>query len=201
MASRLQRITLLPALVMFILSILFALVSLVVGHFSLKQGLLVLISSLFMGGLIYTVYWGYSWIWSKKLHEPNRSFLQKIFSNNILIAVIALAVGSITLAWLFQLIWTDIAVWNKDLGLIFFGSRVGEPIDLGIGMRVVYYFFIGFTFLSVGLVVLIHRFRSCPYYFGYMGSIYRKDVFSSKCVKCPLKMDCIMTDNRSRIRT
>jgi len=200
MASRIQKVTLLPALCMFVLSILFALVSFLVIDFSLKQGLLILISSLFVGGLIYTVYWGYSWVFSKKLHERDSGFLLRILSNSRLIGFIVLFLGFVTLGWVFQLVWNDIVVWGKDLGLIFFGSRVGEAIGLGIGMRVVYYFFIGLTFLLVGLVVLLHRFRSCPYYFGYLGSIYRKNPIPSKCFDCSLRMDCLMTDNRSRIR-
>ena len=201
MASRLQKITLLPAIVMFVLSILFALVTVLVVDFSLKQGLLVLTSSLFIGGLTYTTYWGYSWIWSKKLHERDNSFLLKILFKNTLIGIIVLAVGSVILGWISLLVLNDLFVWNKDFGTIFFSSRLGESIDLGIGMRVVHYFYIGFTFLLVGLVVLFHKFRSCTHYFGYLGSIYRKDpVIPLKCFKCQLKKDCLMTDNRSRFR-
>jgi len=199
MASRLQKITLLPALVMFILSILFASVLLIVVDLSLKQGLLILIMSLFIGGLTYTVYWGYSWFWSKKIHESNNSLLFKILSQNKLLIIIFLMLGLATFLWVFQLIWNDLVIWQKDLGLIFFGSRVGESISLGLGMKIVHYFFIGLTFLLIGLVLLVHNFRSCPFYFGYLGSIYRKNRVSLKCFKCPLEKDCRMTDNRSRI--
>jgi hypothetical protein len=200
MALRIQKVTLLPALCMFILSILFAFVSFLVIDFSLKQCLLILISSLFIGGLVYTVYWGYSWVFSKKLHEHDSGLLSRILVHSRLIGFAILFLGLITLAWVFQLVWTDIAVWGKDLSLIFFGSRVGEAIGLGLGMRVVHYFFVGLTFLLVGLAVLFHRFRSCPYYFGYLGSIYRKNPIPSECFHCSLMRDCLMTDNRSRIR-
>jgi hypothetical protein len=171
MASRIQKVTLLPALCMFVLSILFAFISFIVVDFSLKQGLLILTSSLFIGGLTLAVYWGYSWVWSKKLYESDSGFFLRILSHSRLIGFIVLSLGLVTLAWAFQLVWKDIVVWGKDLGLIFFGSRVGEAIGLGIGMSVVHYFFIGLTFLLIGLVVLLHKFRSCPYYFGYLGSI------------------------------
>jgi len=200
MASRIQKVTLLPALCMFILSILFGLVSFFIIDLSLKQGLLILISSLFIGGLTYVVYWGYSWVLSKRLHERDSGFLMRFLSNSRLIGFIVLSSGFVTLAWVFQLVWKDIVVWSKDLGLIFFGSRVGEAIGLGIGMRVVHYFFIGFTLLLIGLVMLLHKFRSCPYYFGYLGSIYRKNPIPMKCFECSLKMDCLMTDKRSGIR-
>jgi hypothetical protein len=197
MASRLQKITLLPALVMFVLSILFAWVSLIVVDLSLKQGLLILIMSLFIGGLTYSVYWGYSWFWSKKIHESKNGLLFNILSHNKLLVIIFLILGLATFVWVFQLVFNDIFVWNKELGPIFFGSRTGEPISLGIGMKLVYYFFIGLTFLLFGLVLLVHNFRSCPFYFGYLGSIYRKrNHFSLKCFKCPLEKDCRMTDRR-----
>jgi hypothetical protein len=199
MASRIQKVTLLPALCMFVLSILFAFISFIVVDFSLKQGLLILTSSLFIGGLTLAVYWGYSWVWSKKLYESDSGFFLRILSHSRLIGFIVLSLGLVTLAWAFQLVWKDIVVWGKDLGLIFFGSRVGEAIGLGIGMSVVHYFFIGLTFLLIGLVVLLHKFRSCPYYFGYLGSIYRKNPMPLKCFDCSLRMDCLMTDKRSRI--
>jgi hypothetical protein len=199
MASRIQKVTLLPALCMFVLSILFAFISFIVVDFSLKQGLLILTSSLFIGGLTLAVYWGYSWVWSKKLYESDSGFFLRILSHSRLIGFIVLSLGLVTLAWAFQLVWNDIVVWGKDLGLIFFGSRVGEAIGLGIGMSVVHYFFIGLTFLLIGLVVLLHKFRSCPYYFGYLGSIYRKNPMPLKCFDCSLRMDCLMTDKRSRI--
>jgi len=89
----------------------------------------------------------------------------------------------ITLGWVFQLIWNDIIVWNKDLGLIFFGSRIGQAIRLGIGMQLSHYFFIGLTFLLVGLAVLLHKLRSCPYYFGYLGSILSKRCLSKEMLQ------------------
>ena len=200
MASRLQKITLLPAFVMFVLSILFSLINLIVVDFSLKQSLLVLIMSLLIGGLIYTVYWGYSWFWSRKIHENNNSLLFRILSHNKLLAIIFLVLGLATFVWVFQLIWKDIVFWNKDLGLIFFGSRVGESISWGIGMRLVHYFFGGLTFLLIGLAILVHNSRACPFYFGYLGSIYKKRNIELKCCfKCPLEKDCRCTDNRSRI--
>ena len=200
MASHLQKITLLPAFVMFVLSILFSSITLIVVDFSLKQSILVLTMSLVIGGLIYTVYWGYSWFWSRKIHESNNSFLFRILSQNKLLVIIFLILGLATFVWVFQLIWKDIVVWNKDLGLIFFGSRVGESLSLGIGIKLIHYFFGGLTFLLIGLVILVHNSHACPFYFGYLGSIYTKRNISLKCCfKCPLEKDCRLTDNRSRI--
>ena len=200
MAIRLQKITLLPAFVLFVLSILFASISLIVVDFSLKQSLLVLVMSLLVGGFIYTVYWGYSWFWSKKINEINNSLIFRILSQNKILVITCLILGSVTVLFVFQIIWNDLVVWNKDLGLIFFGSRVGEAISLGIGIKLIHYFFIGLTFLLTGIVLLIHNSRACPFYFGYLGSIYRtRNIVLKCCRKCPLVKDCRWTDNRSRI--
>ena len=67
------------------------------------------------------------------------------------------AFGSAILAWVGWLIWHDVTVWGKDITLIFFGSRTGEPICLGIGMKVIYYFLISLTLLFSGLFTSLRR--------------------------------------------
>ena len=47
--------------------------------------------------------------------------------------------GTAVLVWVGSLTINDITVWNKDLGTIFFGSRTGENISLGIGMTLINY--------------------------------------------------------------
>jgi hypothetical protein len=59
------------------------------------------------------------------------------------------------LAWVGWLTWFDITAWGKDLGSIFFGSRTGEAISLGIGMTVFHYALIGLIFLSLGVIFFI----------------------------------------------
>jgi hypothetical protein len=51
------------------------------------------------------------------------------------------------------IIWNDMTWWSKDIARIFFESRAGQQIDLGIGMKVIYYFLIGLTLLLLGLLV------------------------------------------------
>jgi len=70
-----------------------------------------------------------------------------------------IAFGSTILAWVGWLTWYDINTWGKDLALIFFGSRTGETISLGIGMKVIYYFLIGLTLLLSGSITLLRRRR------------------------------------------
>jgi len=69
------------------------------------------------------------------------------------------AFGSILLAWVGWLTLYDVTVWGKDIALIFFGSRIGEAISLGIDMKVIYYFLIGLTLLLTGLLTFLRRRR------------------------------------------
>lgn len=68
--------------------------------------------------------------------------------------------GLITLIWVGLLTWNDITVWGKNITLVFFGSRTGENISLGIGMKVAHYFLVGSLFLFSGLVMFIQRRRA-----------------------------------------
>jgi hypothetical protein len=72
-----------------------------------------------------------------------------------IIVLTLFASAALILAWIGWLTWTDISVWNKDMGSIFFGSRTGEAISLGIGMAVIHYFLIGASLLAAGLVLFI----------------------------------------------
>jgi len=71
-----------------------------------------------------------------------------------------IALGSTILVWVGWLTWYDITTWNKDLILIFFSSRTGETISLGIGMRVIYYFLLGLALLVCGLMIFLRRRRT-----------------------------------------
>ena len=65
--------------------------------------------------------------------------------------------AALVLGWVGSLVWNDISVWGKDIGTIFFGSRTGEPISLGIGMAVIHYFAIGMALLGCGIFVFIRN--------------------------------------------
>ena len=53
--------------------------------------------------------------------------------------------GSIILILVAYLTWHEVTMGGKDIILIFFGSRIG--IDLGITLKVIYCFLIGFALL------------------------------------------------------
>jgi len=86
--------------------------------------------------------------------EPHPSLLSKLSG------LFLVAFGSLILVWIGWLTWHDMTTWGKDLTVILFGSRTGEPIDLTIGMRVIHYFIIGLTLLLTGIVIHLRRRKS-----------------------------------------
>jgi len=81
------------------------------------------------------------------------------------------ASGSIILAWIGWLTWYDMTSRGKDIALIFFGSRTGEAISLGIGMRVIHYFLISLALLFSGLLIFLRRRSKGLHHFGYLASL------------------------------
>jgi len=91
---------------------------------------------------------------------PNESIHAKLDLSHLLPNVACLflaASGLIILAWIGWLTWYDMTSWGKDIALIFFGSRTGETISLGIGMKVIHYFLISLTLLLSGLFTFLQR--------------------------------------------
>ncbi len=87
--------------------------------------------------------------------ESRLSKIDFVRSMPQIIVLTLFASAALILALISWLTWTDISVWNKDIGSIFFGSRTGEAISLGIGMAVIHYFLIGASLLAAGLVLFI----------------------------------------------
>lgn len=76
-----------------------------------------------------------------------------------LLVLSLVGVGVILMAWVSWLTWNDVSQWGKDIGSIFFGSRTGENISLGIGMTVFNYFLISVALIGAGgLLFLRNRF-------------------------------------------
>jgi len=74
-----------------------------------------------------------------------------------IIVLTLFASAALVLAWVGWLTWTDISAWNKDIGTVFFGSRTGEAISLGIGMAIIHYFLIGASLLAAGVVLFLRN--------------------------------------------
>ena len=79
--------------------------------------------------------------------------LKKIGSPLNLMVISFVISGWAVLAWIGQIIWTDLAFWGKDLPTILFGSRIGENISLGIGMTIFHYLLIGVLLIVASLLI------------------------------------------------
>jgi hypothetical protein len=75
---------------------------------------------------------------------------------NLVIAFLIIC-GSTILAWIGWQTWHDMTTLGKSIILIFFSSREGETISLGIGMRIIYYFLISLALLLSGLIMLVRK--------------------------------------------
>ena len=91
---------------------------------------------------------------SKEFHFPKIEF-SRLFPHVIVLSLVISA--ALVLAWVSWLTWIDVTEWGKDLGSIFFGSRVNEPISLGIGMTLIHYFLIGLSLLAAGVVLFLRN--------------------------------------------
>ena len=91
---------------------------------------------------------------------PIQTILSKIGLNRFMPHIIELSLigaGVLVMAWVGSLTWTDMAQWGKDIGDIFFGSRTGEAISLGVGMTVFNYFLIGLALIGTGTLLFLRN--------------------------------------------
>ena len=91
---------------------------------------------------------------------PLESILSKLRLTRLMPHIIEVSLiggGLILLAWVSSLVWIDISYWAKDIDIIFFGSRTGEPISLGIGMSVFNYFLISMALIGTGGVLFLRN--------------------------------------------
>jgi len=125
------------------------------------------------------------------------------------------AFGLIILAWVGWLTWYDMTTWGKDVAHIFFGSRTGEAIGLGIGMKVIYYFSIGLALFLLGLFTFLRRrikeepvvkppmkknvqaleekiFSGCLHHFGYLADRPKNAPIPQECILCQRLGDCMV---------
>ena len=120
------------------------------------------------------------------------------------------AFGLIILALVSCLTCYEMTMWGKDITLIFFGSRTGETISLGIGMKVIYYFLIGLALFHSGLLTFLRRRgkaielhpsatapekekgpSKCPYHFGYLKMHARQNIpIPNECLRCSRILEC-----------
>jgi len=65
-----------------------------------------------------------------------------------------IALGTIILLLVCFISYFDITVWGKDIFNVLFGSRIGELISLGIGMRIINYLILGIALILSGWILL-----------------------------------------------
>jgi hypothetical protein len=83
--------------------------------------------------------------------------IRKRFLPN-LASLLLTAIGSILLTEVAWITFYDMTIWGKDIVQIFLGSRTGEAISFGIGIKIIHYFLIGSaSFLSGTLTYLRRR--------------------------------------------
>jgi hypothetical protein len=89
------------------------------------------------------------------IKEAVKSYLIPLIPN--LASLLLAAIGLILVIQVVWITFYDVIIWGKDLTQIFLGSRIGEPISLGIGMKIIYYFLIGVALLLSGLLVFLRK--------------------------------------------
>jgi hypothetical protein len=77
-----------------------------------------------------------------------------IFRRPSLAGLLLTTSGAFVLAWVGWLIWYDGTIWNKDLVQIFFGSRTGEAMSLGLGVQAIHYLLVGVALLLLGVITV-----------------------------------------------
>lgn len=100
--------------------------------------------------------------YQEKAEAPLEEIIEFLVSPNLLwrLPGLFLAIlGLLTLIWIGHLMLYELLVWSKPLDLILFNSRLGEPIDLGIGMKVINYFVIGLALLCSGIFTYLLKRR------------------------------------------
>jgi len=120
------------------------------------------------------------------------------------------ASGLIILSYICCFTIYEAIMLNKDIILIFFGSRIGEAISLGIGIIIIHYFIIGAAlFLSGSFTFLPRRSEAfkphpiantpqkekdpakCPYNFGYLKHLVPNNTpIPNECLRCPRVPEC-----------
>ena len=140
-----------------------------------------------------------------------RARLRLFYVSSNVVGLVLTALGSIILAWVGWLTWHDVTVWSKDLTLIFFESRTGEAISLGIDMKVIHYFLTGLALFFLGLLTFLRRrskvmkpnlshpvrqsekqkgLSGCSHHFGYLRSLPSLESVPEECLTCQKMLEC-----------
>lgn len=89
---------------------------------------------------------------TKVIPTTSTHLLLRKFSLSNLASLLLVAIGFIMLAHTAWITFYDVTVWSKDVVQIFLGSRTGEAISLGIGMKLIHHFLIGLASFVSGML-------------------------------------------------
>ena len=92
----------------------------------------------------------------KLITEPIQLQIRNRFLQN-LASLLLTAIGSILLTEVAWITFYDMTIWGKDIAIIFLGSRTGEAISLGIGIKIIHYFLIGLASFLSGMLTYLRR--------------------------------------------
>jgi hypothetical protein len=92
----------------------------------------------------------------KLLIKPIPPLIRKRLLPN-LASLLLTVIGSILLTEVAWVTLYDMTIWGKDIALIFLGSRTGQAISLGIGMKIIHYFLIGLASFLSGILTYLRR--------------------------------------------
>ena len=68
-----------------------------------------------------------------------------------------MVIGVLFIVLVGVVIWGDIIFYEKDIASIFFESRTGEAISLGLGLQLIHYYLLAILFIATGLAMFILR--------------------------------------------
>ena len=96
---------------------------------------------------------------NKNLNQEPTTAMPKVRQSLIpfLTVVFLISLGSILLIPVAWTMYLDMTIWNKSLLQTLLESRTGQSLSLGIGMTLIHYLLISFSFLFSGLLIYFRR--------------------------------------------
>jgi hypothetical protein len=81
--------------------------------------------------------------------------LKLFFTPMNIILLSLILIGILLLITVVVIIWTDLAVYQKDITTIFFENRSKQLISLGLGLQLIHYYLLSIAFVGTGISLYI----------------------------------------------
>ena len=94
---------------------------------------------------------------SKKTKKQSnfKKELKLFFTPMNIILLSLILIGILLLITVVVIIWTDLAVYQKDITTIFFENRSKQLISLGLGLQLIHYYLLSIAFVGTGISLYI----------------------------------------------